>query len=113
VRTARTAMPMLGDWCEIILYTDRRPLVNVAAHTAIWPSFAKMMCRRFKYDKIVSTVSGTDAVESACKIARTWGIKVKGIPAKNVLVLGVSGCFHGLSMSMWASQDPGPKRDGV
>jgi ornithine--oxo-acid transaminase len=71
-----------------------------------------MMCQRFGYDKIVSAVSGTDAVESACKIARKWGLQVKGISADEILVLGVSGCFHGLSASMWSLQDPSLKRAG-
>ncbi|KAK4222960.1 putative acetylornithine aminotransferase [Podospora fimiseda] len=86
-------------------------LINSAAHTAIWPAFAKMMCQRFKYDKIVPTVSGTDAVESACKIARKWGIQVKGIAASDVLILGVAGCYHGLSTAMWSLQDSSLKRD--
>lgn len=61
---------------------------------------------------MVSTTTGTEAVEAACKIARKWGIQVKGIPPANLLVLGVSGCFHGLSTAMWALQDPGAQRQG-
>ncbi|EED12081.1 acetylornithine aminotransferase, putative [Talaromyces stipitatus ATCC 10500] len=85
-------------------------LVNIAAHTAIWPPFAQMMCQRFGYDKILPLVSGTEAVEAACKIARKWGINVKGIPADELLILGLSGCFHGLSIAMWSLQDKTPKR---
>ncbi|CAH0027371.1 unnamed protein product [Clonostachys rhizophaga] len=91
---------------------EKASLVNCAAHSAIWPPFARMMCRRFGYDKVVSTMSGTEAVESACKIARKWGIKVKGIPPKKLLILATSGCYHGLSVTMWGFQDHSPQKDG-
>lgn len=70
------------------------------------------MCQRFGYDKILHATSGTEAVESACKIARKWGIQIKGIPAQEALILGVSGCYHGFSTAMWSLQDPSTKRDG-
>lgn len=88
-------------------------LVNAASHTATWPTFAEMMCKRFGYDKIISMISGTDAVDSACKIARKWGIVVRRINPEDVLILGVGGCHHGLSTSMWSLQNPGPKRAGM
>ena len=72
-----------------------------------------MMCKRFGYDRIISLISGTDAVDSACKIARKWGISVRGIDPADVLVLGVAGCYHGLSTSMWSLQNAGPKRAGM
>ena len=70
------------------------------------------MCQRFGYDRIISLISGTDAVDAACKIARKYGIAVRGIDPAEVLILGVKGCYHGLSTSMWSLQDPGPKRAG-
>lgn len=81
------------------------PLVNVATHTATWPTFARMMCERFGYAKIVSMVSGTDAMETACKIARKWGITRKGIHRDDVMIFSFSNCYHGHSASMWAFQD--------
>jgi len=58
-------------------------------------------------------VSGTDAVDSACKIARKWGIAKRGIDPQDLLILGVAGCYHGLSTSMWSLQNPGPARAGM
>jgi ornithine--oxo-acid transaminase len=72
-----------------------------------------MMCKRFGYEKIISLISGSEAVDAACKIARKWGITAKGIDPDEVIILGVAGCYHGLSTSMWSLQNPGPKRAGT
>lgn len=39
--------------------------------------------------------TGAEAVETAVKIARKWGYKVKGIPQNEALVLSVTENFHG------------------
>lgn len=68
------------------------------------------MCRRFRFDKICAVITGTEAADTACKIARRWGIKVKGIPATQCTVLGVGGSYHGLAASVWPLMDPSPSR---
>lgn len=89
------------------------PLVNMSAHSAVWPPFAKMMCERFQYDRIASMMSGTDAAEAACRTARKWGIGHKKIPAEELLILGLSGCYHGHSASMASLQDDSPFKQGM
>jgi ornithine--oxo-acid transaminase len=71
-----------------------------------------MMCQRFGYDKIASAVSGTDGVDVACKIARKWAIAIKCVVPSELLILGVSGCFHGLASGVWGLQDQSQKRKG-
>ena len=39
--------------------------------------------------------TGAEAVETAVKIARKWGYKVKGIPQNEALVMSVAENFHG------------------
>ena len=39
--------------------------------------------------------TGAEAVETAVKIARKWGYKVKGISQNEALVFSVSENFHG------------------
>lgn len=46
-------------------------------------------------------VSGTEGADAAVKFARKWGIKVKGIPPRDVLVLGVSDNYHGVGSGIW------------
>lgn len=86
--------------------------MNIAAHNALWPPFAEMMCKRFGYAKIISMTSGAEAADTACKTARKWGIKKKGIPANECLVLGVSESYHGLTSGVWNLQDRSEKRSG-
>lgn len=54
--------------------------------------------------------SGTEAADSACKIARRWGIKEKGIPTQECVVLGVGSSYHGLASGVWGLMDPSRSR---
>jgi ornithine--oxo-acid transaminase len=49
--------------------------------------------------------SGTEAADTACKIARCWGINQKCIPTEECIVLGVGGCYHGLASGVWGLMD--------
>lgn len=79
---------------------------------ASWPTFAEMMCRRFGYDKINAAVTGSEAADTAVKIARKWGQQVKGISADKMLVLGVGDNYHGLLSGIWPIMNPDVERDG-
>ena len=39
--------------------------------------------------------TGAEAVESAIKIARAWGYRVKGVPANEATIIVMDGNFHG------------------
>lgn len=95
----------------VMAQAQQLTLTNLALHTAAWPDFAKMMCRRFGYDKITAMTSGAEAADTACKIARKWGTQVKGIPPKDLLILGVSENYHGLTSGVWPLMNPDPQRD--
>jgi ornithine--oxo-acid transaminase len=49
----------------------------------------------FGYDMVLPMNTGAEAVETAIKIARKWGYKVKKIPQGEALVFGVEENFHG------------------
>lgn len=87
-------------------------LINTSTHSTRWPVFAEMMCKRFKYDQISPMVTGAEGADLACKIARRYKHELKGVPADQVLILGVSGNYHGLSSGVWNLQDPSPGRSG-
>ncbi|KAH2905169.1 hypothetical protein KXW25_008329, partial [Aspergillus fumigatus] len=70
-------------------------LTNIATKVGDSAEFTRDMCARFGYDKMVGMVSGTEGADAAVKFARKWGIKRKGIPPRDVLVLGVSDNYHG------------------
>jgi ornithine--oxo-acid transaminase len=71
-----------------------------------------MMCKRFGYEVISPMVTGSEGADLACKIVRKYAHKTKGIPTEDVLVLAVSGSYHGLSSGVWNLQDPSPERTG-
>jgi len=56
--------------------------------------------------------SGSEATDTAVKIARKWGIIKKGIPASEILVMGVGESFHGLLSGVWSLQNGTKKRTG-
>lgn len=64
--------------------------------------------------------TGAEAVETAIKIARKWGYKVKKIPANQALVISVADNFHGrtfsavsMSTDETARENYGPYLPGV
>lgn len=52
-------------------------------------------------------VTGAEAADTACKIARKWGVKRKGIAPDDVLILGCSDNYHGLTSGIWPIMNPG------
>ncbi|OGE47679.1 hypothetical protein PENARI_c038G09160 [Penicillium arizonense] len=86
-------------------------IVNTSLRVASWPTFAEMMCCRFGYDKINAAVTGSEAADTAVKIARKWGQQVKGISAHKMLVLGVGDNYHGLLSGIWPIMNPDVERD--
>ena len=41
---------------------------------------SEYLCNLLGYDKFLPMNSGVEACETACKLARKWGYKIKGIP---------------------------------
>ena len=56
--------------------------------------------------------SGTEAVESALKVARKWGYKVKGIPANQAEIIVCTNNFHGRTISIVSFSSDEQYRDG-
>lgn len=85
---------------------------NIAIRDHQWPILAKTLCEKLGYDKVASMTSGAEAADAAVKIARKWGIERKGIPAKELFVLGCSENYHGLSSGIWPLMTPGCGQQG-
>lgn len=95
---------------KVVEQMRRLVMANLSTHNALWGPFAEMMCRRFGYDKIIAMTSGTEAADTACKIARKWGIRVKGIPADSCIILGIGSSYHGLGSGVWGLMDGSSSR---
>lgn len=69
--------------------------------------YEKFITEFFGYDKVLPMNTGVEAVETAVKLARRWGYKVKGIPDNQAKIVWVQNNFHGRTLSsISASTDP-------
>jgi ornithine--oxo-acid transaminase len=55
--------------------------------------------------------TGAEAVESAIKVARAWGYRVKGVPQGQATVVVASGNFHGRTTTIISFSDDPSARD--
>jgi len=81
-------------------------LSSRAFYNDVFPRFAEFVTKYFDFDMVLPMNTGAEAVETAVKIARKWGYKVKGIPANEAIVLSVAENFHGrtvCTVSIWSN----------
>ncbi len=61
----------------------------------------------FGYDRVLPMNTGVEGGETAVKLARRWGYRVKGIPANQAKIIFVEGNFWGRTLSaISSSTDP-------
>lgn len=70
-------------------------LSSRAFYNDVFPRFAEFVTKFFGFDRVLPMNTGAEAVETAIKISRKWGYKVKAIPENEAVVLGVADNFHG------------------
>lgn len=86
---------------------SRLTLSSRAFYNDVFPKFAEKVTSMMGFDMVLPMNTGAEAVETAVKIARKWGYKVKGIPQDRALVFGVEENFHGRTFSaITMSSDP-------
>ncbi|KAH7077243.1 pyridoxal phosphate-dependent transferase [Paraphoma chrysanthemicola] len=86
---------------------SRLTLSSRAFYNDVFPRFAEYATRLFGFDMILPMNTGAEAVETAVKVARKWGYKVKGIPQNEALVFSVTENFHGRTFAaITMSTDP-------
>jgi len=83
---------------------QRLTLSSRAFYNDVFPKFAETVTKMFGYDMVLPMNTGAEAVETAVKIARKWGYKVKGIPQDQAMVFSVSDNFHGRTVSKVMSE---------
>jgi ornithine--oxo-acid transaminase len=86
---------------------SRLTLSSRAFYNDVFPRFAQFVTSMFGFDMVLPMNTGAEAVETAVKIARKWGYKVKGIPQNEALVFSVEENFHGRTFAaITMSNDP-------
>jgi len=64
------------------------------------PLLYKELCDLTRYEMAIIMNSGTEAVETALKIARKWGYQTKGIERHKAEIIVAAGNFHGRTISI-------------
>jgi ornithine--oxo-acid transaminase len=76
------------------------------------PRFLEDLHNLTGYEMSLLMNSGTEAVESAIKIARKWGYKIKGIPEGKAEIIVCENNFHGRTISIISFSTEEQYRDG-
>jgi ornithine--oxo-acid transaminase len=91
---------------------DRLPLTSRAFRNDQLPVFAQKLCELTGYEKMLPMNSGAEAVESALKMARKWGYKVKGVAEGEAQIIVCTGNFQGRTTTIISFSDEPQYKDG-
>ncbi len=86
---------------------DRVTLTSRAFHHDRLGPFASALAGLAGKDMVLPMNTGAEAVESAIKVARAWGYRVKGVPDGRAQIIVADGNFHGRTTTIVGfSSDP-------
>jgi ornithine--oxo-acid transaminase len=74
---------------------DRITLTSRAFDNDRLEPFAAALAKLAGKDMVLPMNTGAEAVESAIKVARAWGYRVKGVPVDRATIIVADGNFHG------------------
>jgi ornithine--oxo-acid transaminase len=104
------AHPKIRD--AMIEQAQRLPLTSRAFSNDQLPLFEKQLCELTGYDKMLPMNSGAEAVETALKMARKWGYKVKGVEEGTAEIIVCTGNFQGRTTTIISFSDEPQYKDG-
>lgn len=82
-------------------------LTSRAFYNNVLGEYEKFVTQFFGYDKVLPMNTGAEGVETAMKLARKWGYKVKGVKDNQAKIIFARDNFHGRTISVIsASNDP-------
>lgn len=91
----------------LIEQAGKLALTSRAFYNSTLGEWEELMARQFGYDKMLPMNSGAEADETALKLTRKWGYKVKGIPKNEARIVVCDGNFHGRTITIVSmSSDP-------
>ncbi|HSM60979.1 MAG TPA: ornithine--oxo-acid transaminase [Longimicrobiales bacterium] len=74
---------------------ERLTLTSRAFHNDQMGPFLRELCEATGFEKALPMNTGAEAVETAIKMVRKWGVEVKGVPDGKGEILVCSNNFHG------------------
>lgn len=91
---------------------EKLTLVSRAFHSDVLGEYMEYTCNMFGYDKLLPMNTGAEAVETALKLARRWGYRVKGVAPERAKIVVCSENFHGRTVTIISmSTDPSSYAD--
>ncbi len=94
------------------LQLDRVTLTSRAFHNDRLGPFAAALAALLGKEMVLPMNTGAEAVESAVKVARAWGYRVKGVPEGRAKIIVADGNFHGRTTTIISfSNDPEARAD--
>ncbi|GAA4675457.1 ornithine--oxo-acid transaminase [Frondihabitans cladoniiphilus] len=91
---------------------DRVTLTSRAFHNDVLGPFARELAGLLGKEMVLPMNTGAEAVESAIKVARAWGYRVKGVPSDRAKIVVMDGNFHGRTTTIISfSNDPEARAD--
>jgi len=92
--------------------SNQLSLTSRAFHNDKFSQFAKMATSYFGFDMMLPMNTGAEAVETAIKLARKWGVQKKGIAENKAEIVVCQNNFHGRTMTIVSfSSDPVSQKD--
>ena len=87
-------------------------LTSRAFYNNLLGQWSEYMHQKFGYDRLLPMNTGAEGVETALKLARKWGYKVKGVARNKAQIVVCNGNFHGRTISIVSmSSDPDAYND--
>ena len=87
-------------------------LTSRAFYNNVLGVYEKFITEFFGYDKVLPMNTGAEGDETALKLTRKWGYKVKGIPENQAKIICCENNFHGRTISVVSmSTDPQARND--
>jgi ornithine--oxo-acid transaminase len=99
---------------------EKLTLTSRAFYNSTLGKYEEYVTRFFGYEKVLPMNTGAEAVETAIKISRRWGYRVKGIPEGEARIIVCENNFHGRTTTIIsasndevATADFGPFTPGI
>lgn len=83
-----------------------------AFHNDRLPRFLERLCELTGMDRALPVNTGLEAVETALKAARKWGLESKGVAEGEAEIIACEGNFHGRSIAILAMSSEARYRRG-
>jgi ornithine--oxo-acid transaminase len=91
---------------------ERVTLVSRAFDHDQFGPFCAELAELAGMEMVLPMNSGAEAVETAIKVARKWGYKVRGVPPDEAVIIVFDGNFHGRTTTIVSfSTDPDARED--